>query len=116
MPLSRISTLLLLAVATTAGCAAGSDEAATDAPIASAPSADDGAGAGDPNGSSGNVEVDVTVNEIGSNDQTGKHHHWGHWGHDHCSGQVCTCPPTTQGQAAPPPPPRPANSSPPDPR
>ena len=108
MSLSRISAVLLLALAATAGCAAGSDE-----PVASAPSADDVAIPADPNGATGNVTVDVTVNQI----EPGGHH----WGHHHCQGQGCqgsSCPWHHGGQGAPPPPPAPsppAQSSPPDP-
>ena len=114
MPLSRISTLVLLALAAT-GCAAGMDAPATDTPVAAAPSADEVAAPADPNGATGNVTVDVTVNQI----EPGGHH----WGHHHCHRQGCqgsSCPwhHTQGGDGAPPPPPAPsppAQSSPPNP-
>jgi len=114
MPLSRISTLVLLALAAT-GCAAGMDAPATDTPVAAAPSADEVAAPADPNGATGNVTVDVTVNTI----EPGGHH-WGHhhWQGQDCQGQTCTCHHAHGGQDAPPPPPAPsppAQSSLPDP-
>jgi hypothetical protein len=77
------AALCILALAGGVGCAAGG-EPASDGETLMAPEADEGNVPAGPSGAPGDVDVNVNVNEIGSND-TG-HSCWHHHHHHHGGG------------------------------